>query len=129
MSRQKGFTLIELLVVMALLAVMAAVVVPGLWGQYTRFNEQQQVERFWQDLSAFIRAERRQGNNVTLHEHTPVLAHAAEKYGLTAVLKVPIMFRSDGMVSGGEISLITAKSRHWVVSVIMPDGDVLIEKR
>ncbi|OYD25662.1 pilus assembly FimT family protein [Oceanimonas baumannii] len=129
MSRQKGFTLIELLVVMALLAIMAAVVVPGLWGQYTRFKEQQQVERFWQELSAYIRTERRQGHNVTLHQHSAELEQAAVMHELAATIKVPVMFRSDGMVSGGEINVITAAGRHWVIFVLMPDGEVLIEKR
>ncbi|MDP5293849.1 type II secretion system protein [Oceanimonas sp. CHS3-5] len=129
MSRQKGFTLIELLVVMALLAIMAAVVVPGLWGQYTRFQEQQQVEHFWQKVSAYVRNERRQGQNVTLQQQSAVLLQAAAEHGLAAALAVPIVFRSDGMVSGGDINLTTAADRHWVVQVAMPDGEVVIEKR
>ncbi|MGP7735193.1 type II secretion system protein [Oceanimonas smirnovii] len=129
MIRHKGFTLIELLVVMALLAITAAVVVPGLWGQYTRFQEQQQVEQFWQQVSAHIRHERRQGHNVTLRQNTDVLEQAAARHELVASIKVPVMFRSDGMVSGGEINLTTAAGRHWVIFVLMPDGEVLIEKR
>lgn len=126
LSATKGFTLVELLVVMALMSAMAAVVAPQMWNQYVGFTERSQVERFWSQIRSSIRQARLNNRHYTLEPATAPVQSMAKSNELSIISRGTILFRADGVSSGGEVILQTKRGRRWVLTVAPLDGGAQI---
>lgn len=125
----KGFTLIELLVVMALMSAMAALVAPQMWKQYVSFSERSRIEHFWSQVKADIRYAHLHNRHYTLKPVTKSVRTYAEQAGLRIVSNDTILFRADGVSSGGVVLLQTERGRRWALNVAPLDGGARIEPK
>lgn len=127
--KSKGFTLIELLVVLALIGMVSGVVVPTLWGQYSRFEERRTIMRFWDTVASQARDYRKRGENYYIIQNDSEIIDRAQHYGLLVEEIQPMLFRADKFVTDGYFVLKTKRNNYWQISVAMPDGAVTIEPR
>ncbi|HDY7620259.1 TPA: prepilin-type N-terminal cleavage/methylation domain-containing protein [Vibrio vulnificus] len=126
----RGFTMIELLVVLALLGAVSTIVVPQLWGQYTRFAQQQQVEKFWGKVRDRAVLLRKHGENFVFEQQNPKWQKLAAEYDLTLQKSDVIIVRADGFTAGGTINLqVESKEAYWKIEIATPDGTVNIARR
>lgn len=128
-KRQTGFTLIELLVVLTLMSAMSAIVAPKLWGQYVNFSERSAVEQWVNGISKQVQQARLNTNHYTFSPSDPYLLAQAQQLALTITSQQTILFRHDGVSSGGTIVLQTERGRRWQVVVAPLDGGVKIERK
>lgn len=125
----KGFTLIELLVVLTLMSAMSAIVAPKLWGQYVNFSERSAVEQWVNEISKQVQSARLNTNHYTFSPASTYLQTQAKRLALTIVSEQTILFRHDGVSSGGTIVLQTERGRRWQVVVAPLDGGVKIARQ
>ncbi len=129
-QRMNGFTMIELLVVLVLLGAISTMVVPQLWGQYSRFTQQQQVERFWGKVRDKAVLLRKHGESFVFDYQNPKWQELASQYKLHLKASDNIVVRADGFTAGGAINLsIIAQDIDWVIQVRTPDGTVNIARQ
>lgn len=127
-KRQTGFTLIELLVVLTLMSAMSAFVAPKLWGQYVNFSERNAIEQWVNEIRKQVQQERLNNNHYTFVPSNVYLQAQAQRLALTIESAQSILFRHDGVSSGGTIVLKTERGRRWQVVVAPLDGGVKIER-
>lgn len=125
--RHQGFTLIELLVVLTIMSAMSAVVAPKLWGQYVNFSERNAIELWVNDIRRQVQQARLNNNHYTFKPSNAYLQAQATQRELTIASEQSILFRHDGVSSGGTIVLKTQRGRLWQVMVAPLDGGVKIE--
>lgn len=126
---KNGFTLIELLVVLTLMSAMSAIVAPKLWGQYVNFSERSAVEQWVNEISKQVQQARLNTNHYTFSPSNAYLQAQAQRLALTVVSEQTILFRHDGVSSGGIIELETERGRRWQVVVAPLDGGVKVERK
>lgn len=127
--RDAGFTLIELLVVLTLMSAMSAIVAPKLWGQYVNFSERSAVEQWVNEISKQVQQARLNTNHYTFYASNAFLQAQAQRLALTIISDESILFRHDGVSSGGTIVLQTERGRRWQVVVAPLDGGVKIARQ
>ncbi|SIN79502.1 Tfp pilus assembly protein FimT/FimU [Salinivibrio sp. ES.052] len=127
----RGFTMVEMLVVIALMAAVSTMVVPNMWGQYQRFQQTEQIERFWQAINQRTSEVRNQGTTLIVDAEQPEWQALAAKHQLTLVASDRIIIRSDGFIKGGALNLAIKNDQKdkWTLRVSTPDGDVNIVPR
>lgn len=125
----KGFSLIELLVVLTLMSAMSAVVAPKLWGQYVNFTERNAIELWVNDIRRQVQQARLNNNHYTFKPTNRYLQTQAQLRALTILSEQTILFRHDGVSSGGNILLKTDRGRYWHIKVAPLDGGVSIERQ
>ncbi|OOE73686.1 pilus assembly FimT family protein [Salinivibrio sp. ML290] len=127
----RGFTMIEMLVVIALMAAVSTMVVPNMWGQYQRFQQTEQIERFWQAINQRASEVRKQGKTLIIDAEQLQWQALAADHQLAFAPSDRIIIRSDGFIKGGELNLTIQNDQKdkWTLGVSTPDGDVNIVPR
>ncbi|NAX45377.1 type II secretion system protein [Vibrio sp. V25_P4S6T154] len=122
--------MIELLVVLALLGAVSAIAVPQLWGQYTRFSQQQQIEQFLGKVRDRAVLLRKHGENFIFDQKNSSWQQLAANHKLLLEESDVIIVRADGFTKGGAINLqVQPQGIHWKIEISTPDGTVKIVQR
>ncbi len=109
---EAGFTLLEIVVVLAIIALTSAFALPRLGGWLESLQSSSEQQRFEESLAGLGGEARRIGHTLVLRSTADDASKAADAApidlppGWKLEAKAPIIYRYDGMCSGGTVRVV-----------------------